>query len=98
METFNPDSITAIREAIDDIDGQIVTLLCRRQQFVHRAARFKTDESAVRAPQRVEEIISRVRELAEQQGGSPEVVEEIYRAMISSYINYELQEKRSSTE
>lgn len=98
MNKPNPDSIIAVRKAIDDVDYQIVTLLCQRQHLVSRAASFKTDENSVRAPERVKEVISRVRELAKQKDGSPEILEQIYRAIISAYTNYELKEKCFSTE
>lgn len=89
-------ALDTIRGNIDEIDHQLVALLCERQGLVQRAAFLKKDEDAVRDPERVEEIISRVRKLAEREGASPEIVERVYRSMIESYINYEMREQRSS--
>lgn len=83
-----------IRREIDAIDAEVVRLLADRERLVRGAAAFKTDEQAVRAPARVEEVIRKVRALAEQQGATPEVVERVYRAMIGAFIDLELTEHR----
>ncbi len=55
-----------------------------------QAAAFKKTTDDVRAPARVEQVIMKVREMAEQTGASAEVVEQVYRAMIAAFINEEL--------
>ncbi len=79
-----------IRSHIDELDAELVRTIAAREQLVRRAAAFKTDEQAVRAPGRVDQVIARVRSLAEQAGGSPDVVEQVYRAMIAAFIDLEL--------
>jgi len=49
-----------------------------------------TDE--VKAPNRVEQVISKVTALAQEQGANLKVVESVYRAMISAFIEAELKE------
>jgi isochorismate pyruvate lyase len=75
---------------IDGLDRRIVALLAEREQFVRRAGRLKTDAGAVRAPQRVAQVVERVRSAATELGASPEVVERTYRAMIGAFIDLEL--------
>lgn len=86
--------MTDIRDAIDSLDTRIVALIGERQRWVERAATAKRgqDTGAVRAPARVEQVISKVRALAEKADASPEVVEATYRAMIGAFIELELRE------
>ena len=83
-------SLEDVRQHIDQIDRQLVSLLAQRGQFVAQAATFKKTTDDVRAPARVEQVIQKVRALADEQGASPEVVEQVYRAMISAFISEEL--------
>ena len=54
-------SLGQIRAGIDALDTEVVGLLAKRQELVRQAAAFKTDEDAVRAPDRVEQVIATVR-------------------------------------
>lgn len=84
-------SIEEVRGQIDSIDQEIVALLARRGEFVTQAAAFKKTTTDVRAPARVEQVIEKVRSIAEETGASPDVVESVYRAMIAAFIEQELQ-------
>jgi isochorismate pyruvate lyase len=90
-------SLEQIRENIDRLDRQIVTLLAERGGFVSQAARFKKDTDGVKAPQRVEQVIAKVRDLSYAVGANPEVTEQVYRAMITAFIQQELAEHTSLT-
>ncbi|KJV30211.1 chorismate mutase [Pantoea sp. BL1] len=88
------DSIDAVREEIDQLDHQLVALIARRGECVKAAAQFKQDRAAVRAPDRVQQVIDKVRGQAKAQGLSEEIIEQVYRAMIAAFIDYELQQHR----
>ena len=60
-----------------------------------QAARFKKTTDDVKAPQRVEQVISKVTALSQELGANPSVTEQVYRAMISGFINAELAEHAS---
>jgi len=95
----NPDSPTTLtlaemRAAIDAVDGRIVGLIAERQRFVVAAGALKTDEQAVRAPARVEQVITKVRAMAEESGASADVVEAAYRALITAFIDLEMSHHR----
>jgi isochorismate pyruvate lyase len=81
-----------VRESIDAVDRRIVWLLAERERHVRQAARSKKSREEVEAPKRVEEVIRKVRTLAGGHGANPDVVEEVYRAMISRFISLELDE------
>jgi isochorismate pyruvate lyase len=83
--------IETMRAEIDALDRQIVDLIAQRQRWVAEAGRLKSDADAVRAPDRVEKVIQKIRTLAERSGAAPDVVERTYRAMIGAFIDLELQ-------
>lgn len=83
-------SLDEVRQGIDEIDRNLVSLLAKRGRLVTQAAAFKTTTDDVRAPARVEQVIRKVREMADETGASAEVVEQVYRAMISAFITEEL--------
>ncbi len=85
-------TLDQVRENIDRLDQQIVTLLAERGGYVSQAARFKKDSDGVKAPQRVEQVITKVRDLSLEMGANPEVTEQVYRAMIAAFIEQELAE------
>lgn len=89
-------TIDGIRHQIDLIDRRIVELIAERQTWVIAAGALKKDEQAVRAPARVEQVIAKVRALAEEHGASPEVVERTYRALVSAFIDLELDHHRTA--
>jgi chorismate mutase/predicted N-acetyltransferase YhbS len=89
------DSLAEVRSCIDAIDGDLVDLLARRQALVQRAARVKTDQDAVRAPERVAAVIETVRLRAAEAGLSPGVAEAIWKVMISAFTGLELAEHRA---
>ena len=86
------ESLEEVRENIDRIDRNIVKLIAERSTYVVQAANFKKNSDDVKAPQRVKKIIEKVRNLAKEDGVNPDIVENIYREMISSFINFELSE------
>ena len=85
-------SIDAVRANIDRIDRQVVTLLAERGEYVKQAAKFKKTTDDVKAPQRVEQVIAKVKALSEELGANQAVTEQVYRAMISAFINAEMAE------
>ena len=85
-----PTSLHGIRAAIDELDHDFVALIARRQALVLAAGALKRSDSDVRAPDRVEQVVARVRHLAEEAGAAPGIVEGIYRGMIDTFITYEL--------
>lgn len=90
-------SLEEVRSNIDVIDQKIVSLIAQRGGFVMQAARFKKTTEDVKAPQRVEQVITKVRALATELEANPDVTESVYRAMISAFINAELAEHSSLT-
>ncbi|NUS62373.1 MAG: chorismate mutase [Saccharothrix sp.] len=87
-----PTSLSEVRARIDVIDSELVRLLAQRQGLVRAAASFKADDQAVRAPDRVAQVIASARERAQAAGLEPAVAEAVWRAMIDAFIELELAE------
>jgi isochorismate pyruvate lyase len=85
-------TLAEVRQNIDALDRKIVALLAERGRYVKDAARFKRNAFQVSAPQRQQEVIDKVRALAEEQGAYPEVIEAAYRALIAGFIAREQQD------
>lgn len=91
-------SIEDVRLNIDRIDRQIVALITERGAYVKQAAQFKASSEDVKAPHRVEQVISKVTRLSKELGGQPEIVEKVYREMVAGFINAEMAEHKSILE
>ena len=83
-------SIEDVRHGIDALDREVIALLGHRARYVEVAAQFKTGESSVRAPERQRAVLQARRRWADEEGLSPEVIEELYRTLISHFIDREL--------
>jgi isochorismate pyruvate lyase len=86
-----------VRDAIDEIDYEMVRLLGRRSGFVHAAAAFKTSEESVRAPERFAAMLIVRRKWAEESGLVPDFVEKLYRDIVAHFTATELQQFRGQT-
>ena len=81
-----------VRAAIDALDDILVPLLVTRVGYMSEAARIKADASQVRDEARIQAIVDRVRARTQVEGGQPDVIEAIYRAMMEACIAYEHRE------
>lgn len=85
-------SLDEVRANIDRIDTEIIKLIAERGTYVVQAASFKKSEESVKATDRVERVIENVRKKADEYGASPDMVEKLYREMISGFVSMELNE------
>ena len=84
-------NIEDIRRAIDELDEEIITLLGKRYQYVKEIVKFKKkNEESIVAKERREAVIRSRRKLAVENGLDPDVIEELYRKLISHFIDEEL--------
>ncbi len=88
-------NLDEVREGIDAIDRRIVELLSERSRYIEQAATLKGAADEIEVPARVEEIVRNVRELAASSGMSPDIAEQVYRVMIASFIEYEMEQYRN---
>jgi isochorismate pyruvate lyase len=83
------ESMADVRRHIDALDARIVALLVERTGYMTEAARIKQDPNLVHDQERIDFIVARVRDLAQNLNGRPEVVEAAYRALIGASIEFE---------
>jgi isochorismate pyruvate lyase len=83
-------SLEDVRRGIDALDREIVALIGERSRYVEAAAKFKTDEAGVRAPERQRAMLEERRRWAEEEGLSPDVIEDLFRRLVSYFINREM--------
>ncbi|ATO17565.1 chorismate mutase [Micromonospora sp. WMMA2032] len=86
-----PARIAELRAAVDRLDQRIVELLAVRTRVVRELTVHKSDEAAVRSPDRVRQVLDRVRELADRHAMPPEVAVATYRALIEELTRMQLE-------
>ena len=89
-------SIEDVREGIDALGREIVALIGCRARFVEAAARFKTGESSVRAPERRKAMLQARRRWAEEERLSPQVIEDVYETLVLYFVSRELEHRRET--
>jgi chorismate mutase/prephenate dehydratase len=84
------------REAIDAIDSELLTLLNKRMEVVHRVGEIKKESGgAIYRPEREKAIIERLEKLSKEQGGllNKSAIEAIFLEIFAVARNLELPEK-----
>ena len=94
MNNEKVNSLQQARDKIDQIDVALIELIASRQFYVDLAMRQKQTLVDVQSPQRVKEVIEKVRALAVQHAVDPDMVERLYHDMIHHFIQRELKEFR----
>lgn len=85
-------SLQEIRDNIDIIDDQIVDLISQRTHLVRQAANFKSSIDEVKAEERIEFIMQKVRKKAISLEISPNMISELFTTMIDEMIETEISE------
>jgi isochorismate pyruvate lyase len=92
------ENIADIRTEIDRRDRQIVALLGERLKYVRAASQFKTSEASVRAVERVRNLLQDRRTWASEEGLDPELIEKMYRDLLTFFIEEEMNDWKSTKE
>ncbi len=79
-----------VRYEVDRLDISIVELLAERQTYMDAAARIKNNRDLVRDEARIEDVVSKVKNLATIFGLDHSIAEPVYRLLIEKCIAYEL--------
>lgn len=83
-------SVEEIRNEIDAIDQQIITLIGNRFLFVKEIVKYKSNAVDIKAQKRYDEVLKKRKEWATDNGLSPEIIEDIYKTLIHYFINEEM--------
>ena len=90
LENFmNYKNMDELRKELDLLDNELIKLVSKRFKFIEQAAIIKDDISKIRDNERIEAIIIRLRNLAEINDISPDIVEKLWRYIIELSIELE---------
>ncbi len=92
METTKCTTLDEARAKIDKVDEQIVALIAERNNYIKEIAHFKTSIDEVKAEDRIDAVISRVREQAISLDLSPNLINDLYVRMIDAMVESEIAE------
>ncbi|WP_420586426.1 chorismate mutase [Ruegeria sp.] len=87
MPTLTPpqdcQSMQELRAQIDKLDRQLIEMLVRRAGYIDRASQLKPGEGLpARIPDRVEDVVQRVRASSDELGMDPDLAEKLWRILI----------------
>lgn len=83
-------NIAEVRNEIDNIDKVIISLLCKRFDYVKEVVKYKSKDSAsIEASDRRQQMLVQRRLWAEEKGLSADVIEQIYDTLVTYFIEEE---------
>jgi len=89
-------SLQEVRDEIDKLDDQIVELIAKRNDYIKQAAKFKESVDEVKAPDRIDAVIQRLRRRALDLNLSPNLIADLYTKMIDEMVETEIAELRNA--
>lgn len=89
-------SLEEVRTEIDKLDNKLVELISERSHLIRQAASFKNSVDEVKADDRVEFIMQKVRHKAIESGVSPNMISELFVIMIDDMVETEIAEFRNT--
>jgi isochorismate pyruvate lyase len=89
-------SLEEVRTEIDMLDDKIIDLISERSLLVRQAAKFKNSVDEVKANDRIEFIMQKVRHRAIALGVSPNLISDLFTIMINEMVETEISEFRNT--
>jgi isochorismate pyruvate lyase len=96
MEIKNCNTLDEIRTEIDKVDEKIIKLIALRKDYVKQAVKFKDTIDEIKADDRVEDVLNKVRHQALSLSLSPNLIAEIYQRMIDDMVETEIAQFRNT--
>jgi isochorismate pyruvate lyase len=93
MKKEKVESLEQARAKIDELDASLIDLIATRQFYVDQVIRFRRIKQDAATP-RIDEVLVRVRQQAEEKGVDPDMIESFYTEMIQHFLRRELKEIR----
>jgi len=88
-------SLQEVRDEIDKIDMKLVDLISERSHLIRQAAAFKNSVDEVKAEDRIDDIMQRVRKRAIELNINPNMMSELFAIMIDDMVETEISEFRN---
>ena len=96
MQIKECNTLDDAREKIDAVDEEIVSLIAKRNDYIKQIAYFKTSIDEVKAEDRIDDVISKVRAQAISLDLSPNLINDLYTRMIDGMVESEISEFRNA--
>ncbi len=90
-------SLQEVRDEIDMLDDKLVQLLSERSHLIRQAAAFKNSVDEVKAEERIDFIMQRIRHRAIELGINPNMISELFTIMINEMVETEISEFRNAS-
>jgi len=94
MKQYN--TLEELRDGVDELDIKLVELISQRSHLIRQAAAFKNSVDEVKAEDRIDFIMQRVRNHAIELGISPNLISELFTIMIDEMVETEISEFRNT--
>ncbi|QOP44945.1 chorismate mutase [Sulfurimonas paralvinellae] len=88
-------TLQEVRDEIDKIDTKLVDLISERSHLIRQAAAFKNSVDEVKAEDRIDDIMQRVRKRAIELNINPNMISELFNIMIDEMVETEISEFRN---
>jgi isochorismate pyruvate lyase len=80
------ENIGEVRNALDQIDMEIIQLFALRNKYVREIVKFKSGDEGIRARERREVVLEQRKAWAKERDLDPEMMEEIFKILIEKNI------------
>ncbi len=88
-------TLQEVRDEIDKIDTKLVDLISERSHLIRQAAAFKNSVDEVKAEDRIDDIMQRVRKRAIELNINPNMISDLFTIMINEMVETEISEFRN---
>ncbi|SFV54158.1 Isochorismate pyruvate-lyase [hydrothermal vent metagenome] len=88
-------SLQEVRDEIDILDRQLVELISKRSHLIRQAATFKESIADVKAQERIDDIMQKVRTKAIELNINPNMISQLFQIMIDEMVETEIAEFRN---
>ena len=82
-------NIKKIRRKLDSLDDKLLNLIKKRSKLVDKILKNKTYKNQIVDKKRIKIVIRRIKGKSLKKKIDPKLTENIWKAMIRSFINYE---------
>jgi len=96
MEIKKCHSLEEARAQIDELDERIVELIAARNAYIKQLAHFKNSVDEIKAEDRIDDVINRVRAKAIELDLSPNLINDLYLRMIDAMVDSEVAEFKNA--
>ena len=89
-------SLQEVRDEIDKVDDNLVGLISQRSYLIRQAAAFKNSVDEVKAQDRIDDIMQRVRKKGIELNINPNMLSDLFKIMIDEMVETEISEFRNA--